>query len=80
MLFFSYCFFFVSLIPIIYTLPFIVIAIISQQQQYSRIRIRFIVFITLIILMFDFWVQRYGDFHIPAIAILRHIIYRIYGI
>ena len=38
---------------IIYTLPFIVIAIISQQQQHSRIRIRFIVFITLKLFLYD---------------------------
>ena len=29
--------------------------------------------------MFDFWVQRYGDFYIPTIPILWHIIYHTYG-
>ncbi len=52
---FSYVFRFTCSTPIIiYTPPFIVIAIVSRrQQQNSRIRIRFIVFITLIIKLFN---------------------------
>ena len=29
--------------------------------------------------MFDFWVQRYGDFRIPTIARLWHFTYQEYG-
>ena len=30
--------------------------------------------------MFNFWVQRYGDFCIPTIPILWHFAYQTYGI
>ena len=57
--------------------------ILRQQQQYSRIRIRFIVFITYspsISFYCYFTVQRYGVFPTPTIAFSWHSAYHTFGI